>query len=386
MHVKPGESFKIPERPRGIYERPDAGKCSLGPMFKKMEEVVYELEHFMKGIRVDLKSRVLRDRIYKMNAKYVVMDYTSYESSFKDEVMLNGEMVVYQYLLKHHKERFELIKKTLLGVNQIRNPCLKAKLKARRMSGEVNTSLGNGLANLLMLLFFSCEQGWDLNPTVEGDDSLSSCRVRAVLDGKLFEGCGVTAKVEVFPTFSSGSFCGLRADEISLQNTADPVKTVLKFGWTSSKLMHGGPKKMRALLKAKGLSLAYEYGRSPILWALAKSVLSHLIDADPIWGDGYWESLQCEGYRYHDMEQKTDLGLPDNATREVFAKMYHCPVPMQKDIEQWLLNRKNPLAEITDGPLREWLLTQVDKSCFEYGTNYRYEFKKGKEFNARVIL
>jgi hypothetical protein len=258
---------------RGINARSDEFKCMVGPIFKLIEEQVYQDHHFIKHIPVADRPKYITDLLYSPGGKYYAGDYTSFEALFVELLMCAVEFELYDYMTQHLPEgdRFRrLLRAVLAGDNVCNYRDFQVILKAVRMSGEMCTSLGNGFANLMFLLFIAQEKGsTHVDGVVEGDDSLF------VMDGVTptsedFARLGLVIKLEEHEQLSTASFCGLVFDPTDQLNISDPLKILAAFGWTSQRYAASKDKTLRALLRCKALSLAHTYPGAPIISALAQ--------------------------------------------------------------------------------------------------------------------
>lgn len=196
--------------------------------------------------------------------------------------MKECEFRLYHYMLDGlADEVLRHMEKAMLGENKCligRPTKFIMKIMARRMSGEMTTSLGNGFTNLCLFLYF-CKynglnvfDGNDVIGVVEGDDGLFAVAHDAPTTEQ-FATLGFEIKMETHNHLNEASFCGMVFDPIEKSNVADPAELLCKFGWTTSQSMMGGLRVQRELLRAKALSLACELGQCPIAHHLAAFAL-----------------------------------------------------------------------------------------------------------------
>lgn len=201
-------------------------------------------------------------------------DYSSFESHFSAEVMDNIEFVVYRSIAARLPCELRLclenILCTLAGTNSIQ--CRRfgtAKLNACRMSGEMNTSLGNGISNLIVNLFVLNQLGVKrVQGVIEGDDGLFRYFGPEVTAWD-FKMTGFTIKISHVTESNKASFCGIIYDIDDCVNVTNPISGLLEFGWGGGKYRAASDKTRMALLRAKSLSLLYSYPGCPILQSLA---------------------------------------------------------------------------------------------------------------------
>ncbi len=270
------ETYAEYKHARGINSRHDAFKCFVGPVFKLMENIVYSHPSFIKHVPVADRPDYIMKLLYTEGAKYFATDYTAFESLFTKELLEACEFVLYEWLTKDLPIHDDFMK--ALNVIAGKNVCMykyfTVELEATRMSGEMNTSLGNGFSNLMFMLFLCAEAGSNfmdgqINGVVEGDDGLFSI-TGPTPTMKDFESLGLRIKLEVHTDISKASFCGIIFHPHDRINIADPRKVLTTFGWACGKYRNARSWKLVALLRCKALSLAYQYPGCPIIQSLAE--------------------------------------------------------------------------------------------------------------------
>lgn len=325
---------------RLILSRSDAAKVWLGPRFKAVEEAVYALPQFIKHTAVSERPAKIAS-LRKACAKYFLTDYTAFESHFTAILMDAIECEVYRWCLQNDPD-VEFLCKILTGWNVIRtSDGTRVRLRARRMSGDMCTSLGNGVTNWFLTHFLVTEKGGEVTGYVEGDDGIFCSTVD--LTAEDYASLGFTIKIcevddpcrcvprtvnpDLDPRFgcAEGAFCGIVCAEDG-QILKDPRKFTANFGWTSS-FIHAGQKIMDELARAKALSAAYESPHCPIIRAMADRVLFETKHVSPRFVyDGYHQSCP-----------RDEKGLPPcqttDSSRELFRELYGVCVQDQLTIE-----------------------------------------------------
>jgi len=129
-------------------------------------------------------------------------------------------------------------------------------------------------------------------------------------------------------------------DEDEKVNLVNPIKEILKFGWANSKYSKASPRKLKLLLHAKALSLAYQYPGCPIVSALARYGLRMTKGSRLFIGaytDGWQRSLLLETFAYYKSH-----GIPNvpvgPKSRLLVEKKFGVTVADQLAIEQYLDN------------------------------------------------
>jgi hypothetical protein len=143
------------------------------------------------------------------------------------------------------------------------------------MSGEMNTSLGNGFSNLMFILFgFQEYKLQHTMPVVEGDDGLFG--VVGEIPAKHFLDLGLTIKIERHESICTASFCGLVFDPREKIIVTEPLKVLARFGWTESRYNFAPEKVLYGLMKSKALSICWQYPGCPILYKYGLKLLELL--------------------------------------------------------------------------------------------------------------
>lgn len=257
---------------RGIYSRVDIFKCMFGPLIKAIEDVIYELPYFIKHIPVQQRPKFVFDRLYRENATYVSTDYTAFESHFTRQMMEACEFQLYRHMYQYlpKKPIYDKLLEVISGRNIVQFKWLTAKFNARRMSGEMNTSLGNGFTNLMVFLFLN-RNTKDFDCVIEGDDCLG--RVSVIPTTEQYRDMGFNVKIETTTDLSTAAFCSMYFDVESFVTVVDPIKTIMKLGWVSARYVGCSLKKKRELLHGKVLSMMSEASGAPMIDAFGKRML-----------------------------------------------------------------------------------------------------------------
>lgn len=259
---------------RAINSRSDEFKCAFGPWIKAMEHIVYQQPDFIKHVPVAERPGYIESRLYVPGAKYFWADFTAFESHFKREVFEEIEFVLYRHLASKHPMRSKLwpLLDVLSGVNFCSFKHFVVKCEARRMSGEMNTSLGNGFVNLMLINYLFSVYGENNVTVVEGDDS-NTRFMRNCPTVEDFAKLGFTVKCGVTDHLEHMSFCGLVYDREDKINIPDPYKALAGLGWARSSYCRFKRSKLLALLRVKALSYAHQYPGAPVVQELAHAAL-----------------------------------------------------------------------------------------------------------------
>lgn len=325
------ESYPSFKHARWINSRSDHFKAWSGPWFKAIEEQVFKLPWFIKHIPVPDRAELIAGLKASGN-RYFATDHTAFEAHMIPEVMEAVENVVYAHCLVNFPEVARIICQTLVEENHgATRRGVQFRIKGRRMSGDMCTSLGNGLTNWLVWSFLCKENGASWKGYVEGDDGIFAVSSGVPPTAEQYKALGFEIKIEEGADPCTMSFCGLIAADG--QNIRSPSEFLSSFGWTSSTL-YASEKIMASLLRAKALSAAYENPHCPILRAIADRALFLTQNSVPRFvQDGYHKLPENDAPKF----QPTEL------TRDLFACLYGV-----SPIEQQVLEQRISTADSLD--------------------------------------
>jgi len=318
------ESYPQYKHARWINSRSDHFKAWAGPWFKAIEEQVYSLKWFIKHTPVPERpmkvSSLMRDL-----ARYFASDHTAFEAHMTPLIMQTIECRVYRFMLQNFPEVAEIIAATIAGVNHGRTRRgVTFRLKGRRMSGDMCTSLGNGLTNLILWAFLCEENGAEWDGFVEGDDGIFAVYKGTAPTTEDYKSLGFTIKLEEGSDPRTMSFCGIIAADG--QNIKDPIDFAANFGWSSS-CVGAGEKVRHELLRAKALSAVYELPHCPVIRAIADLALDITQNSAPRFiSDGY-----------HEIPRDTanvPAFSPTETTRIMFSKLFGMSSECQQYLEE----------------------------------------------------
>jgi len=258
---------------RTINSRVELFKCLVGPTIHAVEKEVFKLPYFIKKVPVPERPQYIYDNLFCPGNVYSGSDASNWEGSVNKDIMKACEIEFFKQMTKnlpsHHP--FMVLYEHLLLTNRLCFSGFFCEILSRRMSGEMSTSIANGLTNLMLILFTAYKMGVDVRVVVEGDDALTSCKI--YLPIKYFSKLGFNYVLTQFEELSEASFCGLifSSDKHLIR---DPIKTILKFGWCTQQYTNSSSKVRMQLLRAKALSLKCEMPDCPILGSLADRIIS----------------------------------------------------------------------------------------------------------------
>jgi hypothetical protein len=333
------ESYPCYKHVRWINSRSDRFKVFSGPFFKLVEKLVFHgglKKYFVKGVPVPERPKFIKDRLMRAGHQYMATYFSAFEGSFGPEIVKACELQLYSYLAQNLPHKVELMRWLSLALTGEQS-CSMRECTAHgraRMSGDMCTSLGNGITNLLLILFACSEQGWDpdkVDGVFEGDDGL--VRVDGpVPSSEFYARLGFSIKFDIFDDVGEAGFCQnyfVSSEDVPL-NIVDPLKYLGKLGWTTSVAKHGGPGVMRSLLRAKCFSLLYSCPGTPVLEAMGRWLLRCTHGSAARWSENYWESVEMLGF--------TGVGArsePTVAAREFVRRKFGIIPDVQIELEQY---------------------------------------------------
>lgn len=375
------ENYVTWKHARGIYAREDVAKVYFGPYIKLMEDVLYAQPEFIKHVPVRDRAKYIMETLYVEGGHYVATDYSSFEATFVQQLMLNCEFVLYEYLLSalpQGPEVLSIMKEVMTGKNIIQCKFLHCIVVASRMSGEMTTSLGNGFSNLMLMTHVCGILGVPCRGVVEGDDGLFVFLSSKVPTKEMFDKMGCIIKLDVYERISDASFCGQLFDPVDQEIITDPNEVLAKIAWLNSKYCGARSSKLRALLRCKALSFYHQYPACPIVTELAEYCLrvSAGCDVRGVMGsvDSYKRSIVQDALD-KPLERRT-IGIQ---TRLLVSEKYGISVAEQLNIEHYLREKKDlsPLS------LPSFVLT-VPYEWISYADKYTFVANKA-EYSRSVI-
>jgi len=323
------ENYPMYKHARSINSRCDEWKAWAAPYIKPIEQQVFKMSWFIKHTPVKDRPAMI-NRLNQATMTKHNSDYSAYESHFihEDYCMMEAASVgeLFNHMLSNYPEARKCIIKTDLGINTMSTrEGLVAWCRARRMSGELWTSLGNGWANMCMARFLAQEKGYTIDGYVEGDDGIFMCS--GALTKQDFADMGMTCDIQQFQSVNEASFCGIIATDAN-EIIRDPIEFMAKFGW-STHFINCSFKTKRELLRAKALSTLYETPQCPIVAKLAHKALELTKDYAPRFvDDGYHKTPT-------DITNVVDF-KPDESTRGLMHKVFHIDRGQQILIEKYI--------------------------------------------------
>lgn len=291
QHLK-AEWYPEKKFARTINSRSDTYKAKIGMYVHAMEQKVFEESRgpieFFKGVvkrmnkigkASELFPAYLREK-FSSEKNVLCTDYSSFEKSFTPALMMSVEMRLYRWLLRGHRGAYHLLKEKL-KYNTIKSKFFTARMKGTRMSGEMDTSLGNSFTNAAIMYYICDLKGYKLKyGMVEGDDGIFSFHDGRMPSEEDFAELGFSIKIKRPHSFGESEFCGnVVAESASGQLTllSDPVEFIRSFNWSfNPSAASASQKHADDLMFAKAFSYIVTYPACPVIAPICRQILDRL--------------------------------------------------------------------------------------------------------------
>lgn len=304
---------------RAILARPDRWKVEFGPVIHLIEQTVFKNKCFVKYTSQKDRFKQLVDMLHIEGETTTFTDHTSYEAVFRDKVRKALALPIYARILGEHPCKKKFMAAFTRVVANAKGQTVKGKFYTLKgvnteCSGEVDTSLNNGLSNLdsaitanelsqleelekrlIPWLLLSdddmanemskikdlprvtdidgfADDGAQVRMICEGDDGSIRGKTKTNMDAMKRQGYQVTA-VEAL-TVENENFCkqyGLVANP--MLTCIDPIEVLTKFGFFGYSYVEARRGRKMALYRARAMSLLSSYPDMPILGSFVRWVL-----------------------------------------------------------------------------------------------------------------
>jgi len=329
---------------RAINSRSDEFKVLVGPLFKLIDHALFSRPEFIKKIPVDMRPERMLQELYVIGEHTDPTDYSKFEATFVKRLMRINNYFNW-YLTQHLPDGTwfnKVLAEALEGVNVCRFRDFSIHVEAKRMSGEMNTSSGNGFMNWMFVRFWAHKKRLKVRTQIEGDDGnpmFVSKDPRGTPDKPQaddFAKLGADIKITPALSLEEASFCGMVFDLYDRRNVTDPREVLANFGFASARYARANRNTKKTLLRCKSLSLAYQYPGCPIIAALARYGLRvtrsydtrHMVST---WRNTWERDQLIEAQRHPILNVEVGYN-----TRCLVEKLFHIPVDVQIDIERYL--------------------------------------------------
>lgn len=382
------ESYPEYKAPRMINARNDEFKVFAGPLAKAIEDMVYLLPCFVKHVAVALRPAYVMNMLETFgncfamlqtacpcSLDYYVTDHSRFECHMTTAIMQAIELRVYRYLLARIASPREIdMFCSIAQDNRFGNPYLHGKRPAGRMSGDMVTSVGNGLTNLVVASYILKSRSIPFSMVVEGDDGLFCVPHGTEIKAEWYEKLGFAIKLKQVREPGDSGFCGMEFvdDHGILQTIVEPFSTLADMIWTEVNT----PLEALSRIRATALSMICEYPSCPVVTEYAKYLLRTTprleLKARKDWytqhilrSNGIDFTVDDGGLRIHSWKHLLDRCTPPTGkTRTEFHNRYGISEPLQIRFEQWC--RSSSLTEFEDSPLASWIPPATMEHAYQH--------------------
>lgn len=261
--------------PRNISPREDEFMVIMGPYISAIEKRAHDAPFLVKGLSMSERCKKL-DWLRDFD-RFIEVDFSRFDMTISQEIL----EIVEHLLLRHpfpdaHPDFLHCLRACLRtsGVSQFGT---KYNVDGTRCSGDVHTSIANGLLNrfLTWLCLASLPvNAW--NSVHEGDDGIIAIHHKyldqAMYNLQFLKCLGFDAKLKVSNNLSEVVFCGRRFVETpsGLTDMCDVTRALRKYSTTMSE------GSTDILLYCKSLSYNWTDRDTPIIGALSYNLVKIL--------------------------------------------------------------------------------------------------------------
>ena len=272
------ETYPGIKPPRLIASRSDRDKCLLGPYFHHIDEFLFNSQFSVKHIPYSDRPKIINERFstyLSRGWKVFCGDYTSFECSANRSAQLMFEYQFY-YRIFPRSVCDKMVDVLLSPHTKLAGYALGSAITTPvRFSGEMNTSCGNTLYNLIALMYSARMCGFESYPIVEGDDSMIC--IPPDLDIQLFVGyleqCGLVVKYDVFDQPGQAGYCSSFWEDDSARPSALLSDALLNITYANKSMTDRFGH--RIMLESKLSSYMIQYPHNPVFVELAKHLNIH---------------------------------------------------------------------------------------------------------------
>lgn len=331
-----------PEKaPRAIQYRHPTFMLEMGRFTKAVEEwfyhtrdsygtlIVGKTDPYTIGTELVKKSAFFNDPVYLM------LDASKFDTCV-DVKWLKLVVRCYKTLFprRFHRTIDWLWGQTYINRGRTRTG-LRFKTRGTRMSGDMDTGLGNSIIMYLMLSRFLDNAGVKGSIMVNGDDSLvvvARSNLHKLMDIGIFKTFGFSMKFDVAYEIQKAEFCQSRLvyTDYGPAMSLNPLRAVNKMAWTTTKY---GKRHARQYVKTLALCGRAANWGMPILYPLAE-YMARLTRTEKEIGlrpyDLEWKELVMKWWR---MKGEATISME---TRVSFEYAWGIPVSEQLEMERRL--------------------------------------------------
>lgn len=392
---------------RIINSRSDMYKCLVGPMIASIEQEVFKLPWFIKHIPESQRAEYITKMLGSANPRVIngteyrryiyATDYTSFEASIGPAIAAACEQQLFKYMIcggSNSGQRMDMYKWLQLQLCDTITTFsgIQVESKSIRMSGEMNTSLGNGFTNLMLMMFMVHESGDDYNllrGVFEGDDGLTA--IYKPLDTSIITSLGFICKLEIHDEPELASFCGRVYSPYDTTTVGDPLYYLAAAGW-STKTVNATEKTRKFLTMMKGISYCHAFTGSPIIPHLGRMLIRSAHTTQRQFNEWYNKSPLVDVYDrgLRDLTSELPFKEPSHHSRVVCWKKFGLHPSVQIAIEQKLDSSEGwvdiPLLHLLMPRLWNINWNQPEFAIIERLNYSNVNFNNGDDFDVQMFV
>lgn len=330
-----------PEKaPRAIQYRNTTFALEQGRFTKPIEKWFYHILDDVDTLIVGKSDPfTIAQHLHAKSAKYknpcfLMLDASKFDSCV-DIKWLKLTLGFYKrlYPKRYHRTLDWLWTKTYINVGKTRHG-LRYKTWGTRMSGDMDTGLGNSIIMYLMLKSYLKQIDVRGSIMVNGDDSLvviEQSDVGKAKDISCFKRFGFNMKFDISYSIHQAEFCQSRLfySDCGPMMALNPQRAIDRAGWTTMKYSKSNA---RAYINTIGRCNRAAHWGQPILYKLAIKMIEEASTNKEVWLRPYWEEYKQMLGRWWRMGEPA-ISLE---SRLSFAEAWNIEVPTQLDLEKRL--------------------------------------------------
>lgn len=266
------EQYTEFKQPRIINGREMATIMTYANLIVAAEKTLYKHEWLVKKIAVTNRAGNLAENFPTVTGHVIGSDFTSFECSISHTLLHLVEKRMLKHMFRNtgYEHQIDEYYHLVANTNTMVFKNMKASVFGKRMSGDRTTSFGTCLIMIALFSFVFEYYGIEHVIRVEGDDVVAW--VDRLFPTHIFDLLGFSIKLDHYEQVNYASFCGLIFDE-SNNILTNPMKVILNTPWVDAKYTHSKRTKIKALQRAKALSILYQYPGCPVLGQYAAMIL-----------------------------------------------------------------------------------------------------------------
>lgn len=281
MFCKDDSYTDPPEKaPRAIQYRHPTFMLEMGRFTKAVEVWFYHLRDEYDTLIVGktdpytIGSELVKKSKFFDNPVYLMLDASKFDTCV-DVKWLKLVVRCYKLLFptRFHRTIDWLWKQTYINKGRTKAG-LRYKTRGTRMSGDMDTGLGNSMIMYLMLTQYLKTAGVKGSIMVNGDDSLvvvSRVNLSKLMDIKIFKTFGFSMKFDVAYDIQEAEFCQSRLvwTDYGPAMSLNPLRAINRLAWTTEKY---SARHARQYVNTVALCNRAAHWGMPILYPLAEAL------------------------------------------------------------------------------------------------------------------